>query len=1577
MQIVREVIINYKEEFLMKIRKILALLIALSMVAAVMPGLGMTAFAAISKDQGIVTSDGTAYAAASDDLVADGSFETDQWEQALTTGAYVDSAGGTSGVETAITMNTDPKMIEKGAVAFERVEGRTGQAISPAFDAFTPEASVPRYTNDANGPTSIKHYIHNVGTAKKNYYVGFWAKSLDGVASLRYYIGGVGANDKIPSSTPVTLDSESWTHIDAVVEVAGNQYLLLNIFDMAADSIAIDDVEICEVVRNRDSQAFADAIAQWRTVFPYYNNQVLTSDMTLPARSGSATVTWTSSDPDIIDPATGRIAVVKDSVSADLTATLSLGSLSYVYQYTFIVDGFSNRIKAAIEADGFIDKYPDPTSGKIDLPATLEDFEGSVITWASSDESIIAPDGTYNPPAEVSKVTLTPTVSYGGESISAEIEVYVGASIKRSLIPNGAFEVVEGTTVPGWTDGTLADLSTTNFDYMTDADGNHYILSKAHATWNSPSSIREYIDLEPGKFYSLNFKMWYNGAEKCQESYTAAVLVPDRNVDPNSESNVANTSIYGGLYYPGASYNGRLSKDDGWQTVTVPLLKPDETYHTLLISAEWLNKTDGGLPDGRWAFDDFILEEIVSSFNSDVTINYLDENGEPLKKAKVVKNQYGNLEYYADAAEKSDITVGTGKNKETYRYDPENSVDHVLVTEDKNQNVINLYFKKLIPANVHIQFYDRATDRELQKEVVDSKNGFVGYSYTAPGEYKASIEYRGEVYEYDATSTDTIIVDEDEDLNVIKLYFSISDNIIRNGDFSDGVNYWTSRTGGAIDGANIAWDEELQTNAMTITTKGREAANSIGTTWNVEPGKMYHLSFYVGGGKPDSNNLQYNRVADAKDHTVSQTAWDIPDSATIIIPFGEQMVANQWNYLEATFTAKTDTVYFQSSWVDNIKFAKFELKEIDSSNMGNIKINFKESGGSGTVLRDPVTVNDLMDGTTYDIPDEYFEDIVKDNVIYKYAGNVENVVVKGGKTVEVDLFFQRVTSANVELSFIERESGTALSDISFVPAEVGQPFAIPSEYTGTVSFSGKMYAFDGSDPASLTVSSDQSQNKITLYYKAVDNLIPNGDFSQGTEGWTNRRGNAIAEATVETDPEHGNVLSVGGDDGTGGRNDEDNIGTVWAVQTGKTYKLDFDLFGTELTSSNFGFNRISDNYSMVDGNTDIKQNDGNIIYAYGEEYSPSVGSWMHMSKTFTAATDTVYFQSSYIKGFKLANVVLVEVDTSKTGNVKINFLDETGASIKDSVPVNDLVADSTYDVPEEYKADIDVDGVTYKLLPGKSTLSVKVVQNVTTDVNLYFAPAPSTITIANGKAVINANGAVDGVVVIAQFDLDGNLVDVKSNPVNVAAGATESVDIAYAADKNAAIVKAFVLDSFMGLQPLANAISAVVPGAVLPATVFQTTDSLYPVDPATGKVRYTFDFVDNGCTNAAIILGYGNNLIQGGEGSYNFFGNGSIELLFDGKKIASRSADNTGGKQEFCDYTAGETVHVVIDADVAAKTFTATVTTSAGESKAENVAFRTSIDSVDTLAIVENANNGTYGDKAPFDMMNFSVEILD
>lgn len=1570
----------------MKIRKLLALVTVFAMIATVMPAFGLTASAAISEGQGIVTSDDQPYAAASDDFITDGAFETDAWEDALTTGAYAGPGGGNPGVDAVIKMNTDKNMAAVGATAFKRVDGREGgYAISPAFEAFSPGTTIPRYTNDENGPTSIKHYIHNTSGSKKTYYASFWAKAVGDDASLSYYIGPVGADDILPSSKKVNLSSE-WTHIDAVADVKGGDYLIINVFDMDANAVALDDFEACEVSQTGESKKFAAALAKWETTFPYKNGDIVRGDMTLPAKVADARVTYVCSNPDILDVNTGKVTMVKDDTPIELSVTITYSTMSTTLKYNLTVEGLQAGIKSAVQADGYVPKFINPKDSKVELPSTVPGYAGSTVEWSSSNPAVLDGDGSYNPGEGVDAVTLTAHVTYNDIEVEQDVTVYTGQGLTTTLIPNGAFEVHDGTSIPGWTVGSLAPMTTDSFDYMLESNGNHYILSKLHHDAYGDGSIRMYYDLEPGKMYHLSFKMWYNGDGSCEESYTAAVLVANHDgmVEDSGGGNFAPVATYGGFELPRGSYKGELTYSDHWRTIDCGILSPDKTYNTLLVTSRWLNKQEAGHNDGRWAFDDFILEEVDIPFYADVTINYVDENGNTLKKSKTVKDQNGNFEYKVSDAEKEDITTGTGNRKKTYRYLP-SSVDHVLVKENE-PNVINLVFKELVQADVTVNVLDKESGKKLKDTVVDKTNGFVGFEYTADSStLQLNMTTDGVTYALDEDTEYTITVSENKNDNVINLYYEpVRGNIITNGDFSNGYTGWTNRKGTALSGGTIAIDPEFGTNALTINTGGRDSDTAIGTAWTgLQVGMEYVFSFDVGGSKPESGNYQYNKVSDA----FNNNAGIREVAGNELIQFGEIMTNGTWNHMEMKFTASTDTLYIQSSWTNGIKFANFVLRPVGKVEYGSVQVKFVDK--EGNQIKQPQIIEGLLANSTYTVPETMTADFEQDGFVYKFdETSVKSAKVVANSTVDITLTFEKLSVADVTVSFKDASGNTLKADEP-VSGEIGKAFEITAALKATISKDGKMYVYTGSDPAELTVNADPDQNKITLYFAETSNLITNGDFETQLDGvnipdWTVGGGSdgkagvaqmTTSSFTVETDDDENHYLrSVGPGATLAGAS---SLKRFVDLTPGKQYKFSFRIKrlggdvlaeswieaplvgddGNEIREGTFSHDDIvgfRSNYGSL-----IPERDGTDMFLIGPD-----NGWVTVERTLTPddTHKTLLIGAKWLdNNWAFDDFTLVEMGDKTTGSVRIKFVDENGTELKAPVTVDELTAGNSYSVSAEHKADITgEDGIVYRLVASKSTLSVNVVEGSTVEATLVFAPAPSTVTIADNKATVKANAAVNGEAVVAQYDADGNLVKAELKTVELEAGASTDIDITFA--EGTTDVKVFVIDSLSTLAPLTNAAEGKAPGAPLESSVGQNADAFHPIDAQTGKVRYTFDFVDNSEKDSGVVLG---NSGKVNSSSGNYF-EGSIVILFANGELHTR--DNVS-KNKVTTYNVGERVSISIDADIEANTYDLTVN---GNVVATGVHFREPATSIDTLALVENN-----GSSVPFYVYDFKAEPIE
>ena len=1427
----------------MKIRRTIALLTAFVMIAAMVPAMALTAFAedgTPDEVRGVVTADGMhAYKVIGDNLISGGSFEGDDWGGQLTVGANHGNDGK------AYTGN----MAESGVWRRARLsaDAYDGQ-YALRLDSTT--SSNGNVINDANKPASIKHYIHNDSSSSKTYYVRFYAM---GPSSLAFSLSDVDENEESVTGTDALLSSSSWTAVEGYLSIPKGRYLLINVYNMSAGTY-IDDFAVYEVTTDSDSRAYDSAMSQWAAKFESPNSAVIngtarvSKSLKLIKSAGKATVTWASSRPDIIS-ADGTYTAPAENTVVTLTATISYGIYSTTRTYRVTAQGIADDVRAKIAA-----AVPYVIQSSIRLPSSLSGYEGSRVTWKSSDPEVLSNNGTYRAPAEQSTITLTATFVWGNATLETTVEAVVGAHF--SLISNGTFDVTRDIgggvkEIYDWTVGVpgvnsrsgVAPMTTENFEIqqetLLDGNGNPYVnnflVSKNHGQLDQPASIRRYIKLDPSKYYRLSYKIRYMGTGTSEDSYIGAYLVPSSGeeliVEPTSNFQNQYGDEKRGIYYKDttewqASSNHRLTAEDGWQTYET-ILNPSSTRPYLLIAAKWLNRNTSNTKecpnsDGRWAFDDFVLEEFDVKFRSNVTINYLNyDTGRPLKDARVEKEQPGGMEYTASASDKEDITY----NGATYRYDP-TSVDKVLVTEDAN--VINLYFRKLSPVDVTVNFKSVDANGNVIGTIkaTETFEGYSGLENTAPasmvGGRPGLIYEDGKTYRY-VSGNDPFIASTNPAENVVDLCFSEVANIITNGGFTDNVNGWNSRIeNGSIDSAvvSIGYDEDLGANVLTLAnTGGREAANSIGTAWTVEKGKTYHLSFWVNGKKPEEKNYEYNRVTDARKHDPSPTGWDC--DGNLILGYGATMNNGQWTLMDVVFEAKTDMVYFQTSWTDSMKFASFVLEEHTNDFTASVTVNYldRATGRSLKASRVESNLPGFNDGSAkYTATEADKNAITVDGQTYRYDTNsIDTVYLKNGSNV-INLYFVIYAAVSAEDIVVELASGESAKLPTSVPVLYNDGTsansnvtwnAIPAINEGdTVVVEGvtaagpalkatiKMF-YEGVPfiPDDVDDYDWVTANNGTRHYakeKDAQNVIANGNFSTGdSTGWTNRFGNPIANATVEHDATRGNVLAFGAS-GTGGKSADNSVGTIWNVTSGKSYYMAFDLYGTVLTDNNYTYNRITD----AVGSTDVGSRDtvGNNIFEYGRAYSSSIGSWKHMEVVFEARTDTVYFQSSYFEGLKIANFELYELVDGKyydegstmSSRVRINY-NGTDVGFRD-IPKGEAAPD----LSREYlDCVIDYSHVDTNE-PNGGTIYV-------TDPGQL-----SSVSVGSLNVQVSAVGEdIDGVLIIAQYDKSGALIDVQISEISVAA--EENLKVPYTTVEGSKLVRAMVVESLESLVPILRA----------------------------------------------------------------------------------------------------------------------------------------------------------------------------
>ncbi|WP_270171970.1 immunoglobulin-like domain-containing protein [Paenibacillus sp. SYP-B4298] len=154
----------------------------------------------------------------------------------------------------------------------------------------------------------------------------------------------------------------------------------------------------------------------------------VTGDLTLPvAGDYGTTITWASADEDVVST-TGEVsrpARKAGNAIVKLTATIAKGASTQTKEFTLNVLRLDQYNDAeAVEEDAAALRLTyngaDTAAGVVNpLGLPTAGANGSVVTWTSSDTTVVAADGTVTRPAFTAgdkTVTLTATITKGGET---------------------------------------------------------------------------------------------------------------------------------------------------------------------------------------------------------------------------------------------------------------------------------------------------------------------------------------------------------------------------------------------------------------------------------------------------------------------------------------------------------------------------------------------------------------------------------------------------------------------------------------------------------------------------------------------------------------------------------------------------------------------------------------------------------------------------------------------------------------------------------------------------------------------------------------------------------------------------------------------------------------------------------------------------------------------------------------------------------------------------------------------------------------------------------------------------------
>ncbi len=193
----------------------------------------------------------------------------------------------------------------------------------------------------------------------------------------------------------------------------------------------------------------------------------ISTDITLPTLIDGVRIVWTSSDSNVLDK-NGKYSYVPVDTQVTLSATLIFGDHDeYIDSKEFIVlvKTYPNQTKLQLVAEKI--SLPDLVEGDLVLP-TVFDY-GVSGAWKSSNDQVIASDGTVTLTSKEETIIMTVSLTLGEETLDLVFEVktkimveterklnnhilvdraesYLEANMVNVEVKNGKLVLIEGAT---------------------------------------------------------------------------------------------------------------------------------------------------------------------------------------------------------------------------------------------------------------------------------------------------------------------------------------------------------------------------------------------------------------------------------------------------------------------------------------------------------------------------------------------------------------------------------------------------------------------------------------------------------------------------------------------------------------------------------------------------------------------------------------------------------------------------------------------------------------------------------------------------------------------------------------------------------------------------------------------------------------------------------------------------------------------------------------------------------------------------------------------------------------------------
>lgn len=333
------------------------------------------------------------------------------------------------------------------------------------------------------------------------------------------------------------------------------------------------------------------------------------------------------------------------------------------------------------------------------------------------------------------------------------------------------------------------------------------------------------------------------------------------------------------------------------------------------------------------------------------------------------------------------------------------------------------------------------------------------------------------------------------------------------------------------------------------------------------------LTHVLDNTKMPSHTISTGATYTGYDNSITASVKGLAAGDTFEVDITSALKAYLANNTEAKFTlamlAELNSSLDASKGQSSTKFASINngtyagpeivlIKESADSDAEQTKAVVSFTVADGTEIADSVTVTTVKEGYlyTYSAPASIEFEGVK-YTLDTAASQLTTVIEKG--TNELKAVYNK--SVDVKVTF---KADDTVVDEQSVVATVGEKYTyIPNE---SYTFGSTVYSVD-TEKSTLSITVGTENNEIIVVLEALytlgENLITNGDFTNGTADWTNASDGGQFSGTVSSDSKyiHGDGKAITNTASAGG-SAASTLRRFVPVEAGKKYYLSFYAYNT-------------------------------------------------------------------------------------------------------------------------------------------------------------------------------------------------------------------------------------------------------------------------------------------------------------------------------------------------------------------------------------------------------------------------------